>query len=292
MSYVDKLYSSAESAGNIVCMGLDPVVSRLPYDGMEDGERIVKFFDTLFSKMASRNVKVAAFKPNLGFYSVLDRPREGKFSGSMALSRVLDMLSSYFPSVPVILDSKRGDIAKSSLNYAKEAFDIWGCDAVTVSPYMGLDSVEPFCFENKGVYVLTRTSNPGAKDFQNRLMLDSVDEKEIYPVYMQVAHMLAYWVNTRSGLGSVVGATNIKELEDIALYYNDKELPMLIPGVGSQGGTAPEVLDALKKCSYPYKLARINSSSGLTSPWKDSVPSDWLDLCISKIEKLCSEAQI
>ena len=184
----------------------------------------------------------AAFKPNIGYYSCLDRPRDGDFSGSLALADVMDLLENYFPGVPVILDSKRGDIAKSSLNYANEAFDSWNADAVTVSPYMGTDSVMPFAFEDKGIYILDRTSNPGGADLQNQNVIDSIDEKEIYPLYLSVAHRIAAWAKEHQGIGAVVGATNPAELEDIAVYFSTRNIPMLIPGVGSQGGSAGSVI--------------------------------------------------
>ena len=293
MDYNERLISSAEKAGNVVCMGLDPVVQVLPYDDLDDYSRICRYAETLFSAVSGAGLCPAAFKPNIGYYSVLDRPREGRFDGSRALAAVLDMLSSFFPGIPVILDSKRGDIAKSSLNYANEAFCCWNADSVTVSPYMGTDSIGPFAFPGKGMYILNRTSNPGGADLQNRLMLDSVDEKEQYPLYMAVAHTIARWADGNPGYGAVVGATNLKELEDIASYFAGKGISMLIPGVGSQGGSAPEVMDALRRSDYDVRLARINSSSGLTHPWKKApAPADWTKACLNGLEKLISEASL
>ena len=146
MSYVDYLRESAGFAGNVTCMGLDPVLEALPGEG-GFRDRVNGFFEKLFRRMKMEGVSPSAFKPNIGYYVINDRARDEDFSGSLALSDVLDMLDSFFPSIPVILDSKRGDIAKSSLNYAHEAFDVWGSDAVTISPYMGSDSVLPFAFD-------------------------------------------------------------------------------------------------------------------------------------------------
>ena len=293
MSYIDILLLSAEKSGNIVCMGLDPIVDVLPFKDLEKTERITKYFDTLFSKMVKENLVPSAFKPNLGYYSALDRPREGDYSGSKALANVLDLLGKYFPSSLVILDSKRGDIARSSGNYAKEAFEAWNADAVTVSPYMGSDSVLPFSYENKGVYVLNRTSNPGGAEIQNRTVLDSVDEHDVYPLYIAVSHMIALWAEEHKGLGAVVGATNMREFADISKYFAGKSIPMLIPGVGSQGGSASDVISAMNETGYNKKLARINSSSGLTHPWKKGdAPSDWLDMCIHSIRALIKEASL
>lgn len=292
MSYIDILRESAESTGNIVCMGLDPQLQALPGEGSAR-ERINAFFDELFHRMRLEGVSPAAFKPNIGYYSALDNPREDDFSGSQTLCDVLDMLDAFFPGVPVILDSKRGDIARSSLNYAIEAFDKWGAAAVTISPYMGTDSISPFAYENKGVYILNRTSNPGGAVLQNLHVIDPVDEKEIYPLYIAVAHLIAGMAKDNPGLGAVVGATNLNELRDISTYYAGRDVPMLIPGVGSQGGSAEEVMAALRETGYDVRLARINSSSALTHPWKKApVPEDYLDICLAAIRSLTEKCSV
>lgn len=293
MSYLDQLRESAKETGNIVCMGLDPVIAALPGEEKGTRERIADYFSELFKRMRLEGSVPAAFKPNIGYYSCLDRPRDGDFSGSLALADVMDLLENYFPGVPVILDSKRGDIAKSSLNYANEAFDSWNADAVTVSPYMGTDSVMPFAFEDKGIYILDRTSNPGGADLQNQNVIDSIDEKEIYPLYLSVAHRIAAWAKEHQGIGAVVGATNPAELEDIAVYFSTRNIPMLIPGVGSQGGSAGSVIQIMRKAGYPLELARINSSSGLTHPWKKGpAPETYLEDALSAIRKLLGEASL
>lgn len=174
------------------------------------------------------------------------------------------------------MDSKRGDIARSSLNYAIEAFDCWNADAVTISPYMGSDSILPFISEKylkKGAYILNRTSNPGASDIQNLCVSNSKT------IYENVAKQIREYAAKYPCTGAVVGATCMQELEIIASIYslnestnqNKKDLidvPMLIPGVGSQGGSASDVITTLKKTGYDLRLVRINSSSGLTHPWK------------------------
>ena len=284
---MELLKQSAEDAGNILCMGLDPVVDALPYREKDVTRRITDYFAELFAEMKKRGVRVAAFKPNIGYYAQLDRPMERKFCGSLALADTIHMIHDLFPDTPVILDAKRGDIATSSLNYAKEAFDVWTADCVTISPYMGTDSVMPFAFENKGTYILNRTSNPGGKDLQNKL------EQSGEPFYMTVAKAIAAWHGDHNGIGAVVGATNLKEFEDIAAYYADKDVPLLIPGVGTQGGTAPEVMELMRKVGYPLYLARINSSSGLTHPWKKGpAPEDYLERVFAGLNKLTKETAI
>ena len=280
MNYIKKLKNSSDKTGNFACFGLDPIFNV---------EEIIPYFEKLFKLMKKNSLIPSAFKPNLGYYSVLDKPREGKFQGSIALGKLLDLLESEFPEIPVILDSKRGDIARSSLNYSKEAFDCWKTDAVTISPFMGFDSISPFLVENKCAYVLNRTSNVGGKDFQN-LVLENDDT-----LYEQVSKKIIKWnkLNSNAFLGAVAGATNMKELAMISKRFSKEEVPLLIPGVGSQGGSALEVKKTLKESNYPLYLARVNSSSKLTHPWKKPIiVENALELCIANIKTLLKELEI
>jgi orotidine-5'-phosphate decarboxylase len=289
MTFVEKLEESARETGNIACMGLDPQPDLLLHGTGDLRSDLNEYFRILFRRMRLTGLVPAAFKPNIGYYQALDKPREEDFSGSLVLSDVLDLVENYFPSIPVILDSKRGDIARSSRNYAVEAFECWQADAVTVAPYMGSDSIAPFSdlgHGEKGLYVLNRTSNPGGADLQN-LTVGSE------PLYLHVSRAIVRLNGEGNGLGAVVGATNMEELSSIAAYYADKRIPLLIPGVGSQGGSAPSVMDHLKAAGYPLALARINSSSALTHPWKKGpAPEDWLEQCEANLKKLIEETAI
>lgn len=293
MTYSEKLLSSASQVGNITCMGLDPQLEVLPFQGEDTRAILNQFFQKLFRRMALTGLIPSAFKPNIGYYQALDHPRDADFSGSLALGDVMDMVENFFPGIPIILDSKRGDIARSSVNYAHEAFNTWHSDAVTVAPYMGSDSVKPFIDHaklEKGVYILNRTSNPGGKDLQNLMVLS--DEKAV-PLYQEVARQILTYNNDSGSVGAVVGATNMDELKDIASLYAKHSVPLLIPGVGSQGGSAPSVMGALREVGYPVKLARINSSSALTHPWKKGpAPEDWLEMCESSLRKLLKETTV
>lgn len=283
--YLDILRESCEQTGSIVCMGLDPILEYLPVQTGAARADLNGFYAGVFRKMKQSGVYPGAFKPNIGYFSALDRPREGDFSGSLALADLLDLLEGFFPGIPVILDAKRGDIARSSLNYGEEAFTCWRTDAVTVSPYMGTDSVRPFMFENKGIYVLNRTSNPGGKDLQDL-------ETGRKALYLDVAEVISRWSVEHPGVGAVVGATNPQELEDIARFYADSEaaVPLLIPGVGSQGGSAKEVLGRLEAADYDLSLVRINSSSGITHPWKgNTAPEDWPEAVTMNLKRLNDE---
>ncbi|MBI9095593.1 MAG: orotidine-5'-phosphate decarboxylase [Sphaerochaeta sp.] len=293
MTYREKLLASASQVGNITCMGLDPQLEVLPFQGSDVRTVLNRFFQILFRRMVLSGLIPAAFKPNIGYYQALDRPRDEDFSGSLALADVMDMVENFFPGIPIILDSKRGDIARSSLNYANEAFLAWGSDAVTVAPYMGSDSVRPFIDHTpleKGVYILNRTSNPGGKDLQNLVVHLGKDSS---PLYREVAKQIISYNNDSGSVGAVVGATNMDELKDIASMYAQCSVPLLIPGVGSQGGSAPSVMAALRESGYPVKLARINSSSALTHPWKKGeAPEDWLQMCEASLRTLLEETRV
>lgn len=293
MTYSEKLIASAAQVGNITCMGLDPQLEVLPFQDGDVRTVLNQFFQVLFRRMVLSGLIPAAFKPNIGYYQALDRPRDEDFPGSLALADVMDMVENFFPGIPIILDSKRGDIARSSLNYANEAFSLWGSDAVTVAPYMGSDSVRPFIDHTpleKGVYILNRTSNPGGKDLQN---LEISGSKGPSLLYQEVARQIISYNDNTGSVGAVVGATNMDELKDIATLYAERSVPMLIPGVGSQGGSAPSVMNALRKSGYPVELARINSSSGLTHPWKKGeAPEEWLKMCETSLRKLLEETKV
>jgi orotidine-5'-phosphate decarboxylase len=286
MRYLDLLRDSYLQTGSLVCMGLDPVMEYLPFVSTSVREDLNRYYSMIFRQMNLEGVFPGAFKPNIGYFSALDRPKQEDFSGSLALADLLEMLENFFPGVPVILDAKRGDIARSSLNYAIEAFESWEADAVTVSPYMGSDSVSPFMLENKGIYVLNRTSNPGAADLQNVVC----DDNRL--LFERCAELITLWAQQHPGLGAVVGATSPEELQRAASFYAQSgvDLPLLIPGVGSQGGSASEVISRLKAVSYDLALVRINSSSGITHPWKDNpAPEDWEEVVVAALKSLNEE---
>ncbi len=289
--FPESLTESARRTGNCACMGLDPSAEHLP----DIGGGVSGFLVSLLEEMKRRKAVPAAFKPNLGFFHRLDRPLDGDFGGSLALVEILKAIRSLFPSIPVILDAKRGDIAASSANYAAELFDGWEADAITVHPYMGDDSVEPFCRKARdnggGVYILCRTSNPGAARFQNL----ETGGGESRPLYMEVSRAIAHWAEQYPGTGAVVGATSPGELDEIVALYGQHPLPLLIPGVGSQGGSAGDVKTILEKHGYPPELVRINSSSGITHPWKrrgEKAPRDWMNECLDALGQLLDATRL
>ena len=294
-TYLDKLRESARETGSIACMGLDPVLEAMSKGFTADN--LTHFFSDIFEEMLNQRIFPGVFKPNEGFWRRLDRPLEEDYSGSRALTRVIKMSREKFPLIPIILDAKRGDIATSSGNYAADAFDCWQADATTISPYMGSDSVMPFIDramkDGRGVYILNRTSNPGAKDLQNLVVPTGM--VGVVPItkylYSIVAEKIVEWGKGKPGVGAVVGATSLEELTNLVIFYVGKDISLLIPGVGKQGGTAPEVMERLRRVEYDLNMVRINSSSGLTHPWKtgDKFPRDYAKVCVEALAKLNQE---
>ncbi len=278
-NYVSRLIECAEEKKSIICMGADPVLEKLPEPGKGTEDRIAGFFSGIFNgirESGKREHSIAAVKPNYAYFA------QYGFEGLRALKRVIDDAKKDWQ---VILDVKRADIGKSSAAYAREAFEFWGADAMTVAPYMGHDSLSPFfeyCRQGKGVYVLVRTSNPGSADFQS---LETGESGS--PLFLEVASKLAAW--HENGVGAVVGATNIAELEKVADYFagTGKHVPLLIPGVGAQGGSAAEVMAMLKKSSGRLaSMHRINSSSGISYSYVKKGSSDHVGCALDEIANL------
>lgn len=206
-----------------LCIGLDPDPARLPPILAEDPDAALTFCKAIVDATAEAAL---AFKPNVAFFEA---------DGSAGWER-LEALMAYIPAqIPVILDAKRGDIGTSSRWYAHMAFETMGADAVTVSPWMGRDSIEPFLeYDERGIFVLAATSNPGGADFQ-ALEVDGE------PLSVHVARAAASW-NEEGNVGLVVGATRpalLARLREAA-----PELIFLVPGVGAQGGDPVEVMGA------------------------------------------------
>lgn len=293
MNYADKLEKAAKKYNSVVCMGLDPVIDAFPKDLQGYGiDAAVDYFREIFYVMEEKGVYPGAFKPNQGFFVKHDRPIDNTFEGSRTLAELLRMIHLKFPDVPVILDFKRGDIATASQNYAVEGYDCWQADALTVSPLMGTDSVAPFIKytgKGKGVYILNRNSNPGAKDFQN---LTVGEGHGGMPLFSFISEKIMEWAEGKSGVGAVVGAVSPSELREIAGFFAGKKIPLLIPGVGAQGGSAEEVTSILKSVNYRLPLVRISSSSGITHPWykrQQPAPDKWAETVVDNLAKLNRE---
>ena len=214
MNFVEKLTNIARKNKSLLCVGLDPDPDLMP-----DKVGVFEFNKAIIEATSDL---VCAYKPNLAFYEALGN------EGLTALKRTVD----YIPEdIPVIADAKRGDIGNTARAYAKAIFANFNFDAATVNPYLGFDAVEPFIrYRDKGVFILCRTSNAGAVDFQ---ALRCQVENDHRPLFEIVALKASQW-NTQGNIGLVVGATYPEELRLIRQSYPD--MPLLIPGLGAQGG--------------------------------------------------------
>jgi orotidine-5'-phosphate decarboxylase len=222
VNFLDKLLNASRQQNSLLCVGLDPEPDRFPtaLREMPVERAVIYFCRAIIESTASF---VCAFKPNIAFFEVL----------GLAGMRVFQEVLSDIPAhIPVIVDAKRGDIGITARNYASTMFDVYGCDAVTVNPYLGYDSIAPFlAYREKGIILLCRTSNPSARDFQDLLVQDNGDQPR--PLYEVVARRVQSW-NEAGNCGLVVGATYPQELRTIRSIC--PSMPILIPGVGAQGG--------------------------------------------------------
>src|SRR6266576_2376855 len=222
MNFLDKLLAVSRQQDSLLCVGLDPEQERLPsrLHNMPAARAVTYFCQGIIEATAPY---VCAFKPNLAFFEVL---------GPKGMYIFQDVLSAIPEHIPIIVDAKRGDLGNTARKYASTMFDVYGCDAVTVNPYLGYDSIAPFlAYREKGIILLCRTSNPSARDFQDLLVQDNGDQ--LRPLYEVVARRVQSW-NEAGNCGLVVGATYPQELRTIRSLC--PTMPILIPGVGAQGG--------------------------------------------------------
>lgn len=221
MGFFSKLEARARQTGSLLCVGLDPHLPDLP---RPDAFAARDFCLRLIEATADL---AAAFKPNAGFFEVF---------GAKGTEVLLEVIRAVPEGVPVILDAKRGDIASTAQAYAHAVFQTLGADAVTLSPYLGYDSLQPFLEDSqRGVFMLCKTSNPGAADLQDlpiSQLPQSLQMTGSYPLYQVVAMLAQSW-NTADNLGLVVGATHPQALEEVRRLVPD--LWILSPGVGAQG---------------------------------------------------------
>lgn len=221
MSYQQKVRNAWKKNNSLLCIGLDPNQKKFP----SHINSIFEFNKQIIDATADL---VCAFKPQMAYYSAQNAEKD--------LLETIKYIKNNHPQILVILDSKRGDIGATSEQYASEAFDRFKADAVTVNPYMGHDSLVPFLErEDKGVIILCKTSNKGSSDFQDLLIDDE-------PLYLHVARKCVNDWNKYKNINLVVGATNPNELEKIRKLVGDT--PLLIPGIGAQGGDLQSVLKA------------------------------------------------
>ena len=229
MTFIDMLHDAQQHHGSMLCVGLDPEPARFPAGLKGDANKI---FDFCARFVDATGDLAIAFKPQIAYFAA--HRAEGQ------LERLMEHMRRVAPRVPIILDAKRGDIGATAEQYAKEAFERYGADAVTLSPFMGFDSVQPYLkYEGKGAFLLCRTSNPGGDDLQNQ-RLSSIEGSPL--LYEHVARLAQGPWNLNGQLGLVVGATYPAEIERVRAVA--PTAPLLIPGVGAQGGDAVATVKA------------------------------------------------
>ena len=223
MTFLEMLGAAERQNRSLLCVGLDPDPARFPAGMRGDSSRIYDFCAAIVEATADT---VMAFKPQIAYFAA--------HRAEDQLERLVAHIKRIAPQVPVILDAKRGDIGSTAEQYAIEAFERYGADAVTLSPFMGFDSVQPYLKSHgKGAFLLCRTSNPGGDDLQNQ-RLASVDGQP--RLYEHLARLAQGPWNLNGQLGLVVGATYPEEIQRVRELA--PTLPLLIPGVGAQGGDA------------------------------------------------------
>jgi len=228
MSFMQALRSRWQQADTLVCVGLDPEPAKFPARFAADPDAVFAFCRDIVDATAEY---ACAFKPQIAHFAAL--------GAEDTLLRLVAHVHAAHPGIPVILDSKRGDIGSTAQRYASEAFDRYAADAVTVNPYLGRDSVQPFLDRaDRGVVVLCRTSNPGAGDLQD-LVVDAGDGVA-RPLYQHIAEKVARDWNGHGNCALVVGATWPAQLREVRAIVGD--LPFLVPGVGAQGGDVEAVV--------------------------------------------------
>jgi orotidine-5'-phosphate decarboxylase len=222
-AFVEALAHAWEKNDSLLCVGLDPEIERFPAHIAAAPSPIFQFNKAVIDATADL---VCAYKPQFAHYAAYEAEDQ--------LERTIEYVHRTYPAIPVILDGKRGDVGNTAERYAIEAFERYGADAVTVNPYLGGDSLEPFLrHADKGVIVLCRTSNPGARDIQDL----EVGGRRLYHV---VAELAATRWNARGNCALVVGATYPRELAEVRRLVGD--MPLLLPGVGAQGADVAQAV--------------------------------------------------
>jgi orotidine-5'-phosphate decarboxylase len=231
MTFTQALAGAQTRANSMLCVGLDPEPARFPGAWAGDASRI---FDFCAAIVDATHDLVCSFKPQIAYFAA--------HRAEDQLERLMAHIRRVAPGVPVILDAKRGDIGATAQQYAREAFERYQADALTLSPFMGFDSIEPYmAYPDKGLFLLCRTSNPGGSDLQAQRLLGP-DGQPGDLLYEHIARLAAGPWNRNGQLGLVVGATFAAEIARVRALA--PELPLLIPGVGAQGGDAQATVRA------------------------------------------------
>lgn len=248
MTFTQQLAAAWQTNNSLLCVGLDPDPAKFPAHLKGRDDAIFEFCKGIVDATADL---ACSFKPQIAYFAA--RRAEDQ------LEALIEHIHARHPGIPVILDAKRGDIGSTAEQYAVEAFERFKADAVTVNPYMGRDSVEPYlAYPDKGVILLCRTSNAGGSDLQ---FLDVGGEK----LYERVARLAAQEWNTTGQIGLVVGATFPAEIARVRALIGD--MPLLVPGIGAQGGDIEATVKAGRTGNGTGLM--INSSRAILYAGKD-----------------------
>ncbi len=257
MTFLEQLQGAERQNGSLLCVGLDPEPNKFPASMKGDASKIYDFCAQIVDATADLAI---SFKPQIAYFAA-HRAEE-------QLEKLMAHIRRNAPHVPVILDAKRGDIGATAEQYAIEAFERYGADAVTLSPFMGFDSVQPYLkHHGKGAFLLCRTSNPGGDDLQNQ-RLASVEGQPL--LYEHIAKLAQGSWNVNGQLGLVVGATYPAEIERVRSLA--PTLPLLIPGVGAQGGDAVATIKAGYRQSQGVTTGAVIVSSSRAILYASSGP--------------------
>jgi orotidine-5'-phosphate decarboxylase len=244
MNFLTKLQNAWAATGSLLQVGLDPDPRRFPAELAGRPDAIFRFCRDIVDATAPY---ASSFKPQIAYFAA--------HRAEAQLEDLCRHIRDKYPALPLVLDAKRGDIGSTAENYAREAYERYQADAVTASPYMGLDSLEPYlAWNDRGVIVLCRTSNPGGSDLQFLPMADG------QPLYLHVAGLVADKWNVNGQCGLVVGATFPKELAAVRRRVGDA-MPLLVPGIGLQGGDVAATLQAGRDAAGTGMM--INSSRAI-----------------------------
>jgi len=228
MHFMQSLHQAWQRNDSLVCVGLDPEPAKFPAHLRDHPDAVFEFCRVVVDATADL---VCAYKPQIAHFAAL--------RAEDALERLIAHIHDAHPDIPVILDAKRGDIGSTAQHYASEAFERYRADAVTLNPYLGRDSIQPFLDRaDKGVILLCHTSNPGAADLQD-LLVESTDGERL-PLYQHVARTIARDWNAQGNCALVTGATWPEQLAQVRALVGD--MPLLVPGIGAQGGDVQAVL--------------------------------------------------
>lgn len=255
MKFKEKLDAAWARSSSLLMVGLDPDPARFPAELQGRPDAVFEFCREIVDATAPY---VCGFKPQIAYFSALGAETE--------LEALCRHIRDQHPGLPLVLDAKRGDIGSTAEQYAREAYERYGADAVTVNPYMGFDSVTPYLeWGDRGVIVLCRTSNPGGSDLQ------FIEDREGTPLYLRVATLVAEKWNDNGQCGLVVGATFPEEIAKVRARVGD--MPLLIPGIGAQGGSIPDTVRAGRNSQGTGMM--INSSrailyAGSGDDWRDT----------------------